>query len=45
MPFVRNEEGELVAGEAQDRQSAGAERGAPHGGDVGGRGGVVAYRR
>lgn len=24
MPFVRNEEGELVAGEAQDRQSAGA---------------------
>lgn len=24
MPFIRNEEGELVAGEAQDRQSAGA---------------------
>ena len=24
MPFDRNEEGELVAGEAQDRQSAGA---------------------
>ena len=25
MPFDRNEEGDLVAGEAQDRQSAGAE--------------------
>ena len=24
MPFMRNDEGELVAGEAQDRQSAGA---------------------
>ena len=24
LPFVRNEEGELVPGEAQDRQSAGA---------------------
>ena len=24
LPFPRNEEGELVAGEAQDRQSAGA---------------------
>ncbi len=24
MPFVRNEEGDLVSGEAQDRQSAGA---------------------
>ena len=24
LPFIRNEEGELVPGEAQDRQSAGA---------------------
>ena len=45
LPFDRNEEGELVAGEAQDRAvgwSGGGERSAPHGRDVGRRGGFLA---